>query len=78
LRHRQMCITHSKNIQPVYIGGHRPVKGKFNLRQNGCYVQLHNPLEQNIAIVRADQTFDCKTQIISVEQKNFASAGASL
>ena len=70
---KAFCKPKDKSVHPVYIGGHRPVKGKFNLRQNGCYVQLHNPLEQNIAIVRADQTFDCKTQIVSVEQKNFAS-----
>lgn len=63
------CKPKDKNIRPVYIGGHRPVQGKFNLRQNGFYVQLHNPLEQNVAIVRADKTFDCETQIVSVENK---------
>lgn len=63
------CKPKDKNIRPVYIGGHRPVKGKFNLRQNGFYVQLHNPLEQNVGIVRADKTFDCETQIVSVENK---------
>lgn len=64
---KTFCKPKDKTIHPVYIGGHRPVKGKFNVRQNGCYVQLHNPLEQNVAVVRADKTFECETQIVSVE-----------
>ena len=64
---KEFCKPNDKSIHPIYIGGHRPIKGKFNLRQNGLYVQLHNPLEQNVAIVRADKTFDCETQIVSVK-----------
>lgn len=64
---KTFCKPKDKNIRPAYIGGHRPVRGKFNLRQNGFYVQLHNPLEQNVAVVRADKTFEPETQIVSVE-----------
>lgn len=34
-----------------YFGGHRPVKGLYNLHSHSRYVQLHNPLMENIVIL---------------------------
>lgn len=65
---KKFCKPKSKEVSAIYIGGHRPVKGKYNLRQNGLYVQLHNPLAQNIAVVRSDKTFNPETQIVSVRK----------
>ncbi|MBR5966655.1 MAG: hypothetical protein IK015_11120 [Treponema sp.] len=48
------------------IGGHRPVPENYLERQDGLYVQIHNPKKQNIALVRADKTFNPKNDIISV------------
>lgn len=52
----------------VYLGGHRPVAGKFQLRQNGMYIQIHNPSQQNIAIVDASRKFNPETDIFEVNK----------
>lgn len=53
-----------------YIAGHRPVSGKYKLWQNGLFVQIHNPAEQNVALVYKDKIFDPENDIVSVERKN--------
>ncbi len=50
----------------LWIGGHRPVEGKYSLRQDGAYVQIHNPFEMNVAFVRPEKGFDPQTDIISI------------
>lgn len=50
-----------------YIAGHRPVKENFALRQNGLFVQIHNPLLQNIALVYCDKRFSPETDIVAVD-----------
>ncbi len=49
-----------------YFAGHRPVRGKYALRQNGRFVQFHNPSEQNVALVYTDRAFDPEKHIVSV------------
>ena len=57
----------TKNTEDyVYLGGHRPVKENYALRQNGKYIQIHNPKKQNIALVRTDRKFNPDTDIVSV------------
>lgn len=51
-----------------YFGGHRPVKEKYELRQNGKYIQIHNPAEQNIAIVSGKTIFNPEQDIIGVKK----------
>jgi hypothetical protein len=38
--------------QARYFGGHRPVRGKFNLRAEDKYVQLHNPGTYSFALLQ--------------------------
>jgi len=52
----------------VYIGGHRPVAGKYNLRQNGAYIQIHNPSQQNVAVVNSLKKFNPETDIFEVSK----------
>lgn len=63
----------SVNLKPFeiyrYIGGHRPVNGKFELRQNGLFVQIHNPIAQNVALVYCNRRFNPETDIISVNNQ---------
>lgn len=47
----------------VWLGGHRPVTENYRLRQNGRYIQIHNPSRQNIAIVKSDKKFNPETDI---------------
>ena len=49
-----------------YIAGHRPVSGKYFLRQDGLFVQIHNPEKQHIALVSKDRFFNPNTDIVSV------------
>lgn len=51
-----------------WIGGHRPVEGKYYLRQDGTYIQIHNPNQMNVAIVHGDGTFDLEKDIYSIEE----------
>lgn len=52
----------------VYLGGHRPVTENYLLRQNGRYIQIHNPGKQNIALVDIEKKFNPDTDIVSVEK----------
>lgn len=49
-----------------YLAGHRPVKGNYALRQNGLFIQIHNPERQNIALVRPGTVFNPETDIVCV------------
>ncbi len=60
-------LTKNRNYEELfYFAGHRPVSGKYNLRQNGKFVQIHNPEEQNVALVYTDKIFNPEEDIISV------------
>ncbi len=52
----------------IWFGGHRPVLYEnFSLRQEGDYIQFHNPEKMNIAYVDSIRNFDCEKNIISIE-----------
>ena len=54
----------SKNeTEKKYITGHRPVKEKFNLRQNGNVVQIHNPHVMQFAYIKKGEGFDPEDDI---------------
>lgn len=50
----------------LYLGGHRPVSGNYKVRQNGIYIQIHNPGLQNVAIVKSDRKFNPDIDIVEV------------
>lgn len=56
----------TKNSDALYFGGHRPIQGNFALRQNGKYVQIHNPDRQNIMLVYKDKPIDLENDIVQV------------
>lgn len=51
----------------VWLGGHRPVEGKYAFRQDGKYIQIHNPDEENVAVVPPENKFNPAKDIVSVE-----------
>lgn len=65
----ELCSPDQIPDKYVYLGGHRPVKGNYALRQGGRYIQIHNPRFQNIALVRPDKIFNPETDIVSVEKE---------
>jgi len=53
----------------VYLAGHRPVKNNYALRQNGMFIQIHNPVKENICLVYKDRKFNPETDIINVKSE---------
>jgi hypothetical protein len=50
----------------VYLAGHRPVIGKYALRQDGLFIQFHNTEMQDIALVQPGVKFNPERDIVSV------------
>lgn len=71
----ETCIKNFKKLNSKYepgkinwVGGHRPVKGDSHyLRQNGAYIQIHNPDEENILYVGPSAEIDADNNILSVK-----------
>ncbi|HCA19278.1 MAG TPA: hypothetical protein DEO40_01200 [Treponema sp.] len=59
-------ILNRREKKCLWFGGHRSVPGKYLLRQNGTYVQIHNPYAMNVAVVHEDGSFDLEKDIKSV------------
>jgi len=51
----------------VWIGGHRPILDKYSLRQNGLYIQIHNPEKEYISFVDSNRRFCPDNDIFDVE-----------
>lgn len=51
----------------VYLGGHRPVSDLYKLRQNGKYIQFHNPAAQHIALVKNGKKFNPDCDLVDVD-----------
>ena len=47
----------------LWFGGHRVVSGRYALRAEGRYVQLHDPESKTVAIVPSDRRFDFEKDI---------------
>ena len=56
--------TERKNA--FYFSGHRPVMGKYALRQNGRLVQFHNPELEQIVLINGTEKFNPDKDIIEV------------
>ena len=51
----------------LHFGGHRPVIGNYALRQDGKYIQIHNPARQNICVVSSKRKFNPQKDIYEVK-----------
>jgi hypothetical protein len=49
-----------------YFGGHRPVRGRYHLRADGKYVQIHNPDSFIIALIQPEGEIDLDRDILVV------------
>lgn len=52
----------------LWFAGHRPVPGKYLLRQGGRFVQIHNPDEENIVIVLPNEKINLENDIYAVNR----------
>ena len=60
-------LTGGREEDALWFGGHRPVIGRYALRQDGHYVQIHNPDAMNVAYVSAGRPFNVDADIVSCE-----------
>lgn len=63
---KQMLSDFTHRADSLYFGGHRPIQGTYALRQDGKYVQLHNPDRQNITLIYKDKSIDLEHNIVQV------------
>lgn len=59
-------LTGHPEKKALWFGGHRPVTEKYLLRQNGSYVQFHNPNQMNVVVIDESGNFDPDKNIVSV------------
>lgn len=60
-------LNSTSSAEPVYyFGGHRPVKGLYNLRAEGKYVQIHNPDKFILAYLQVDKEIELDKDIIEI------------
>jgi hypothetical protein len=50
-----------------YFGGHRPVSDRYLARAEGRYLQIHNPLKFQVALVAAQGTIDGETVVVEID-----------
>jgi len=50
-----------------YFGGHRPVRGKYNLRAEGKYVQIHNPDRFTLVLINETGNIDLERDLLEIE-----------
>ncbi len=66
----QKMLNHyipDKKSDPYYFGGHRSIRGLYNLRAEGRYVQLHNPSKFIIALINKEGDIDLKSDIYEIK-----------
>ena len=63
---KKMLDSLTGNSDALYFGGHRPIQGNYALRQQGKYVQIHNPDRQNVVLVHKDKNIDLENDIVQV------------
>jgi hypothetical protein len=51
-----------------YFAGHRPVTGNYYLRQNGYFVQIHNPEKQNIVLIYTNKDINLEEDIKTISE----------
>ena len=63
-------LSESVQKNALYFTGHRPVLGKYALRQGDRLVQIHNPDVEQVALLLPERDFDPERDIVDVE-RNF-------
>ena len=60
-------IDESLQGRSFYFGGHRPIRGNYNLRANGRYIQIHNPDKFQMALIDTGRDIDPDRDIFEIE-----------
>ena len=54
-----------------HLGGHRPVRGNYNLRSDGRYVQIHDPDRYVVAVLPAGRAIDLDRDIRELDREAY-------
>jgi hypothetical protein len=54
-----------------HLGGHRPVRGSYNLRSDGRYVQIHDPDRYVVAVLPAGRAIDLDRDIRELDREAY-------
>jgi hypothetical protein len=54
-----------------HLGGHRPVRGSYNLRSDGRYVQIHDPDRYVVAVLPAGRGIDLDRDIRELDREAY-------
>ncbi len=55
--------------EAVYLGGHRSVSTRYNLRADDLFIQIHNPDSWQFALLQKDKRFDPEIDIITLAEE---------
>ncbi len=50
-----------------WFGGHRPVEGRYALRQHGRYIQFHRPGHRNVVLLKAGKSPDAARDVLDLD-----------
>ena len=64
------ALIDSEPDRVLWFGGHRPVPERYLLRQDGHYVQFHNPYAMNVVVLCPGDDFDLEAGIVSVIEES--------
>jgi len=62
-------LSEENQEKAFYFAGHRPVLGKYALRQGGRFIQIHNPDVEQVAVLLPESDFDPERDIIDIENR---------
>lgn len=62
----QWCEEGSEACTSLYFGGHRTISETYQLRQNGLFVQFHNPRRHQVVLVPVHRDFDFEKDFIQI------------
>ncbi len=66
----QMYLPDKHITEKVYFGGHRIVSGRYNLRADGLFIQIHNPRQLQVVYVKPDSMINLDSDIIDISGNN--------
>lgn len=59
----------TKNPNSTYFAGHRPVTEKYKGFYGNKFIQIHNPIAENIVYISPDRPFNLETDIVTVYEE---------
>lgn len=62
-------IDDEYRAEALYFGGHRPVSGFYNLRDEGRYVQIHNPDRFLMTVIKPNRPVDLEADIVEMADR---------